>query len=364
MAEPRNADEIEGLHPDEDATLGDYPIDTLLIRNETRTVHDVLRRMERGDYVMDPEFQRDFIWPLDKQSKLIESVLMRIPLPVFYLAENKAGKMVVVDGLQRLSTFRRFVNNELSLKLPNRTELNKKTFAELSARLQNRIEDTNLVLYVIDSRVPTQALLDIFERVNSGEPLTRQQMRNCLYSGAATRWLKAAAATEAFVQATGESLDAKRMRDREMINRFAAFRILPLESYKGEMDTFLAEALAALNNFSDAEWSVLKLEFDQVVQLNAGIFGKHAFRKFQSVEDSRSTFNASIWDVMTAGLARFPLDLVADNAGALRDAFVALLENEEFVAAVTYSTNQTSRVKARFFIATEMFKEVLGVDPN
>ena len=77
---------------------------------------------------MDPDFQRDFIWPEDKQCKLIESVMMRIPLPVFYLAENVKGQMIVVDGLQRLSTFQRFVNNQLKLKLPHQPELNNKYF--------------------------------------------------------------------------------------------------------------------------------------------------------------------------------------------------------------------------------------------
>ncbi len=87
-AQKRNIDpdEIEGLGEEDSTSWGDYPIDTLLIRNENRTVHDVLRRIEKGSFVMNPDFQRDFIWTEDKQSKLIESVLMRIPLPVFYLA--------------------------------------------------------------------------------------------------------------------------------------------------------------------------------------------------------------------------------------------------------------------------------------
>ena len=139
------AEDIEGLGDTEDASWGDYPIDTVLIRNETRTVHDVLRRIDQGSFVMDPDFQRDFIWPEDKQSKLIESVLMRIPLPVFYLAEDDLGRMVVVDGLQRLSTFQRFVNNELQLKLPEYAELNNKRFQDLSPKLQNRVEDCNLI---------------------------------------------------------------------------------------------------------------------------------------------------------------------------------------------------------------------------
>lgn len=87
-----DTEEIKGIGEDEDESLGDYPIDTLLIRNETPTVHDVLRRIEQGHFVMNPDFQRDFIWLDDKQSKLIESVLMRIPLPVFYLGEDDKGE--------------------------------------------------------------------------------------------------------------------------------------------------------------------------------------------------------------------------------------------------------------------------------
>lgn len=75
-------DEIEGLDENIDSRLGDYPIDTLRIRKETRTVFDVVRRIRANGFVLNPDFQRDFVWSLDKQSKLIESVVMRIPLPV------------------------------------------------------------------------------------------------------------------------------------------------------------------------------------------------------------------------------------------------------------------------------------------
>ena len=164
-------EEIEGIGIDENDSWGDYPLDTVLIRNENRTVYDVLRRIEQGQYIMDPDFQRDFIWDDAKQSKLIESVLMRIPLPVFYLAEDAEGRMVVVDGLQRLSTFRRFVDGGLRLRLKDQADLDKKSFVDIAPKLQNRIEDCNLTLYVIDAKVPERARLDIFERVNSGVPV-------------------------------------------------------------------------------------------------------------------------------------------------------------------------------------------------
>ena len=353
-------EDIEGIGKDEDASFGDYPIDTVLIRNENRTVHDVLRRIEKGSFVMDPDFQRDFIWQEDKQSKLIESVLMRIPLPVFYLAENSKGQMVVVDGLQRLSTFQRFVKNEFRLKLPDQPELNKKNFQDLSPKLQNRVEDCNLILYVIDAKVPAQALLDIFERVNSGLPLTRQQMRNCLYMGQATRFLKAEAISSLFVQATGRSLDPATMRDRELINRFCAFRLLGLDDYRGDMDAFLARTLEFMNALEAPKLEKLSSEFRTSLKNNATVFGKHAFRKHAPGQDSRNVFNASLWDVMATGLSRYPEHLVEARAEQLRAELHLLLEDHHFVESITLGTNQVNRVKYRFASTKSMFEEVFG----
>ena len=213
ISRPPNDEEIEGLDQDSES-WGDYPIDDLLIRHEHRTIHDVTRRIDQGSYVMEPDFQRDFIWMEDKQSKLIESVIMRIPLPVFYMAEDDKGRMVVVDGLQRLSTFSRFMRNKLKLNLPDRHELHRKRFSDLPSKLQNRVEDCNLTFYIIDAKVPERARLDIFDRVNSGEALTRQQMRNSLFMGPGTLFLKEESRTNIFLKATGESLNSKKMRDR------------------------------------------------------------------------------------------------------------------------------------------------------
>lgn len=354
-------DEIEGLGENEDANWADYPIDTLLVRNESRTVHDVVRKMKQDQYVMDPDFQRDFIWDEKKQSKLIESVFMRIPLPVFYLAENRDGKVVVVDGLQRLSTFKNFLENKLALKLENRSELHGKRFEELSSKLKNRIEDCNLIFYILDAKVPEQARLDMFDRVNSGVPLSRQQMRNCLYTGEATRFLKAEAGTEIFAKATGGSLRAhKQMRDREFINRFCAFRLLRLEKYRADMDEFLADALIRMNGLSQERLDALSREFRTSLDSNLKIFGEHSFRKHYPGKPKRSVLNASIWDVMSTGLAEYPTDEVLRNEEKLRSAFYNLLDDQNFDAAVTYSTNNTDKVICRFGMAKEMFLEVFG----
>lgn len=355
-----DAEDIEGLGGDEDANWGDYPIDTLLIRHETRTVHDVVRRIDQGSFVMDPDFQRAFIWPDDKQSKLIESVLMRIPLPVFYLAEDAAGRMIVVDGLQRLSTFARYIKNELLLKLPNQKELDKKKFENLSPKLQNRIEDCNLVLYIVDAKVPERARLDIFERVNSGVPLTRQQMRNSLYMGSATAFLRDEVTTDLFKQATGDSLRSTTMRDREFVNRFCAFRLLDLDSYsnKDEMDGFLARALTHMNQLPEAELAALSAAFQRSLRNNFAVFGEHSFRKHRPGQERRGVLNASLWDVMSTGLADVPEDIVLERKDELLSRFYALMNDELFIRSITYGPNSANAVRHRFEVMRRTLAEV------
>ena len=352
-------EEPEGLDPDS-GSWGDYPIDNILIRNENRTIHDVIRRIDKGAYVMDPDFQRDFVWPEDKQSKLIESVIMRIPLPVFYMAEDDEGRMVVVDGLQRLSTFKQFVGNELKLRLPDREDLDGRKFSELKPKFQNRVEDFNLVFYTIDSKVPERARLDIFERVNSGEPLTRQQMRNCLRMGKATRFLRDEAQAKIFIKATGGSLNWKTMRDREFVNRFCAFRIFDLDEYRGDMDDFLDKCLRRMNEMEESKLSQVSAEFRRSLANNYMVFEEHAFRKYRPEQERRSVLNASLWDVMSTGLFRYAEERVRAHAAPLREAVRALFDDEEFDRAITYATNDRRRVATRFRMARETLEEVLG----
>jgi len=358
-------EEIEGIDTGDEISLGDYPIDTVLIRPETRTVQDIMRRIDKGAFIMDPDFQREFIWPEDKQSKLIESVLMRIPLPVFYLAENSEGRMIVVDGLQRLSTFQRFVHNEFALTFKSeegwqKNELDKKTFSQLPVKLQNRIEDCNLIIYIIDAKVPPQAMLDIFERVNGGMPLTRQQMRNCLYAGPATRFLKTTAASGEFLETVGgrNSLDHKKMRDREFINRFCAFHLLGIEEYRGAMDNFLAKTLERMNGMDETELGRLQEQFCTSMVNNKAVFGINAFRKPPTSGQQRKPINAALWDILSTGLSRYDTPVVESHADALRDGLYQLLKNPTFEDSVTYATNNIKQVKHRFDCMQNLLDEI------
>ncbi|MFS8065730.1 MAG: DUF262 domain-containing protein [Byssovorax sp.] len=352
------AESIEGL--DSEISLWDYPLDSVSIRTEMRTIHEVvIRRIQKGFYIMDPDFQREFVWGEERQSRLIESVLMRIPLPVFYLAENPDGKLVVVDGLQRLTTFERFLEDKLSLRLEN-PELKNKTFSSLIPKLQNRIEDTQITLYIIDAKVPDRARLDIFERVNGGMALSRQQMRNALYQGKATAYLRDLAKDPIFVKATGKSLPSNMMRDREAINRFCAFYSIGWADYRDDMDQFLGDALTRMNQMTDAEIEELRAAFLRSMRNNIVVFGKHAFRKHESGQENRKLLNMSLFDVFSTGLARYDETVVASHETQLREGFFGLMQQSEFLKDITYGTNGRMRVLGRFQATQKLLVEVLG----
>jgi hypothetical protein len=366
--------EIEGLDEGGSGSgWGDYPLDSVFVRSETRSVSDAIRRIDANRYVLDPDFQRDFVWPEDKQSKLIESCVMRIPLPVFYLAEAADGRIIVVDGLQRLTTFQRYVKNHFALKGLTASEdsesphaLEGKRFNDLPLNLQERIFDTQLITYILDSKAPERARLDIFERVNSGVPLTRQQMRNALYSGQATRWLKHASELPEFLAATGRSLDRKTMRDREAINRFCAFTMLGWKEYRGgDMDGFLATSLTRLNAATDASREKLLNVFSSSMRLNRKLFREHAFRKSLQFDDPairRNILNIALWDVCSVllGVIASKKELSPKDIIALKKAIISLVEDTDFSVAITYSTNSRQAVHTRFEMATQALSRAMS----
>jgi hypothetical protein len=356
--------EIEGFE-ENSVNLGNYPIDSVLIRSENRTIYEIVRRINQGKFRLTPDFQRDFIWDENQQSKLIESCLMRIPLPVFYLAEGEEGETIVVDGQQRLTTFSRYLDNEFSLKGlgGDSHQVNGKKFNELPPKLQNRLEDTQLILYLIDSKVPEEARLDIFERVNSGVPLTRQQMRNALYSGPATQWLKEQAQYPIFQELTNFSdKDRKGMRDREFVNRFCAFYLLGEELYPGDnrMDEFLAESLRQMNKMSESALADLANRFQPSMKNNRIVFGEYAFRKPAEGTNRQNPLNVAIFDVFSVYLARYSEQEAKEKSSQIIQVFKRLMADDNFYKAISGGTTTKRRIVNKFKATEKAFAEVMN----
>lgn len=364
-------DDIEGDDPSPDASRGAYPLEDVMVRTETRSAREVVQRVSKGRYIMDPEFQRAFVWDIAKQSKLIESCVMRIPLPVFYVAEAPDGRIIVVDGLQRLTTFYRFLKNEFALtglsnKDPNSQPhyLEGKNFQSLDARFQERIEDTQLVLYILDRKAPEAARLDIFDRVNSGAPLTRQQMRNALYSGPATAWLRDQANSEEFKSVNAGSLKSKTMRDREAINRFAAFYLLGYNNYlSGEMDEFMARALVKMNKATSSDLRELAQRFRVSMEWNKKLFGSQAFRKSlreNNPDAWRTPLNISMFDVFSVCFAKISAATFNKKEKKIKSAVLNLMQDDDFIFSISYSTNSGAQVQGRFEDAYEKLEGYFG----
>ena len=360
LGQSRTGEEIEGLgDPHSDVDKNVYPLDDVMVRSETRTVAEVVKRIKRGRFFLAPDFQRDFVWEPSKQSKLMESCLMRIPLPVLYVAEGLDGKILVVDGLQRLTTFVRFLGDKLALiGLGRDHPLNGKRFSDLPIHLQERVEDTQLTLYILDKDAPKRARLDIFERVNSGAVLTRQQMRNAIYNGRGTRWLSGMAKKKIFLASTGRSLNDKTMRDREAINRFAGFCLLGWKSYdNGDMDEFLAKTLERLNFEDDDVLHELERAFVQSMHKNHALFGRHAFRRSLAMDrGKRSVINISLFDVFSWAFTKIPRREINEEGEEIAQLVIDLVLNTNFKDAITYSTNSTIQVGMRF----DMVEQTLG----
>lgn len=364
-------DDIEGDDDsDQEVWWGAYPLDAIFIRTENRTVGEVCRRIKNDRYIMAPDFQRDFIWEKKKQSRLIQSCLMRIPLPVFYLAENKEGKIIVVDGLQRLTTFFRYLNDDFgltglgddaSVQDKDGFFLAKKKFHDLPVNLQERLEDTQLTLYVLDSKAPERAKLDIFDRVNGGVPLNRQQMRNCLYQGPATKWLKDAAGSAGFIQATARKLNEKNMRDREVINRFCAFYLFGTAHYKGDMDTFMADALDKMNESGESDLEKMYDDFIFSMESNYRFASSHAFRKSFARETTKSVINISLFDAFSVNMVKlkgFDFNNESLVASLKRD-LTELIKNNEFDDAITMGTCNKNKVLTRHQMTEDVLKKYI-----
>ena len=333
----------------------------LFIKTENRTLQDVLRRIDRKEYSLNPDFQRDFVWTKNQQSRLIESVLMRIPLPVFYVARSIGG-LIIVDGVQRLYSLQSFHNNELTLKLDESSPINNKKFKDLDRGFQIDFEDYNLTMYVIDEESDENVMFDIFDRVNSGTPLTSQQMRNSLYTGQAANCLKELAEDGLFKKRTklGKT-SIKKMKDRELINRFISFDILGYEKYieYKNMDIFLAEGLKKIREYSPEDIESLKNKFYLTLKNNDEIFGQHAFRKHEKDSKAKKPLTMSLWEVMSTILANYKYENIKKHKTTIRDKFYELLKNEEFKNSITLTTHSKEHVKTRFKMFKDMLEDIL-----
>lgn len=153
---------------------------------------DELEKAQKSvNYIYIPEYQRDFTWDEDRQSKLIESIILGLPIPFIFVAENRDSSWEIVDGSQRIRTIHSFVTNQLRLKnLKSITSLNGYSFNELDKSRQGKILSTALRIIVLSEETTDNVKKDMFERINRGSDLLKpMEKRKGIYTGKFTSFI-------------------------------------------------------------------------------------------------------------------------------------------------------------------------------
>jgi len=366
-AEGDSGIEEEETHSEEAIT---EPFDPTKIRvtQNSLTVDLICSRIQERELDLHPDFQRKAgIWKEGAQSRLIESMLIRIPLPAFYFDGTDEDHWLVVDGLQRLTAIKRFVIDKTLklIELEFLKDLNSKGFDDLPRGFQRRILETQVTVFKIEKGTPKKVKFNVFQRINTGGlPLSAQEIRHALNQGASTRLLNELAESREFKSATDYGIRDTRMADRECVLRFLAFSIVPYSEYKvADLDGFLNEIMATINRMSKGEIERLCTQFYRTMKAAHDIFGRNAFRKYYGDGYQRYPINKALletWSVNLNQLSDKQLKGLIERKDLLMKKFAELMRKDEFERAVSQSTGDLKRVRTRFLEIASIIREVLS----
>ena len=332
------------------------------VRTVPVLVEQLVSRIGYKEIDLSPDFQRARdIWDAERKSRLIESLLLRIPLPVFYVAADQRENWAVVDGLQRTSTINDYVTGQFPLNnLEYLTKFDGLVFENLPRTMQRRIRETQLIVNVIEPGTPEEVMFNIFHRINTGGlTLNGQEIRHALHPGPVRGYLQELALTEEFLSATDWSINTHRMADRECVLRFLAFYIQPWEKYSANnLDGYLVVAMKKVNAMSPDKRADLLEEFKKAMRAAIDVFGHNAFRKQYRLRDRRRPVSKALFEAWSVGFARRSdeeIGVLVDQRNAVIREFISLMKNDwEFEAAISASTGSPARVRKRFQAIDEL----------
>lgn len=338
-------------------------------------IDGLYRQYQRGRLLIQPNYQRKYVWDSKKASLLIESILMNIPIPIVYLAATPEDKINVIDGQQRLTSIFSFIDGKFpdgkEFKLTGLqvlTELKKKRFTELEETLQNKILDYSIrtITFTADSDPDLQ--YEIFSRLNTGSvSLNDQELRNCVYRGPFNEFVKELASDKEFLALLGLKEPHKRMVDVELVLRFISFYKKTYINYKPPIKVFLNDTMRELSNLSDDDKKKIRNAFRTAVINLTSFLGDKSFKRFKIVngkgEWEKTRLNVALYDMLMDSMARIETTVLMRHLDALREAYIDLMvSNQTFIDCITISTSEALNVSKRFKIWNNVIDDIIQDD--
>jgi len=367
MANKRTASELADVLFPEITEQDDFADGVLSIPPEQRklhtdtydfTVETIVDKTVDGSIFV-PMFQRRYVWTDTQASRLIESLIIQCPIPVIYLNQEGDETLSVIDGNQRLTTLKKYINNEFPLKgLTAYPELDGSRFHELDPRFQRHIQNRTLRCIVILKDTHPQVKFDVFERLNSGATkLTPQELRHGLYYGDLMSLATKTVKTSGFLNAL-EIKNDKRMKAEELVLRFWALSE-GFASYKKPLATFINSYSDKNRKLSEKRRSALQDSFIDALSLVKVLLGDMAFKVYNSDMRVESSFNSALYDALMVGLYQAKNESgVAEHSEKNAQSKVgALIEHDErFRRSISIATSDETQVRYRISAIKEIFK--------
>ena len=325
----------------------DLVISSLLDQIEDGTIY--LRQISGR-----PQFQRKYVWTDSLASRLIESILLNVPIPPCYLAQDRDYRLDVIDGQQRIFSIYRFLNNQLELRgLQVMKQLNGMQFFEIPSQLRRKIVTYTLRCVVVTNDSDPDIKFDVFERLNTNTmPLNAQELRNCISRGPLIDLLGRLSEDREWLRILNRKEPDRRMRDEELILRFFALRIRGLEAYKTPQKLWLNEVADLGRDFTADHIEQLESTWKDTIGNCLLVFKpEECFRRLPIKQ--RQVVNRALMDLTMFSLANIPTDKVKKTASTFYRRFEELLEDAEFADLITRSIDHQSRTLRRFELWSE-----------
>lgn len=327
-------------------------------------VSDLVNQIENERLHLRPVYQRKYVWDNKKASKLVESLLINVPIPVCYLAEEADGTRSVIDGQQRLRSLYRYLENQFPLSsLEVLPDINRKRFHQLTGRQQRLIGNRTIRCIVISEDSDPDIRFDVFERLNTGSvALTAQELRNSVYRGPLNRLLKELAEDQRFRRCLGGRTDT-RMAFEELVLRFFALDER-IETYRPSLKRFLNVYMRDNKELSDGQLEAMSERFLDTADKAYAVYGEQSFRRAALSDDGidwLSTLNSAVYDVVMLNLVRVeasPQELTDAKDAILDITATLMVADEDFADAISLATGDRARLHRRVRLFAKQLSEL------